>query len=190
MPAKPLSLDEKMLLLQIARAAMESAVNTREVSTLDLSELSPPLRSKGATFVTLTVGGVLRGCIGALEAYQPLALDVQEHAAAAALEDYRFPQVIPSELKHISIEVSRLTPPVKLDYVDMLDLLQKLHPGVDGVILKSGTRRATFLPQVWDKIPDPASFLDQLSYKMGALPEIWRKGHPEILIYQVEEFHE
>ena len=136
------------------------------------------------------MGKALRGCIGALEAYQPLALDVQEHAVAAALEDYRFAPVIPSELKHISIEVSRLTTPIKLDYADPMDLMHKLHPGVDGVILKDGPHRATFLPQVWEKIPDPASFLDQLCYKMGAMPDVWRKGHPEILIYQVEEFHE
>ena len=108
---------------------------------------------------------------------------------AAALEDYRFPQVQEGELKLISIEVSRLTVPVPLEYTTPEDLLEKLHSGVDGVIL-DGSRRATFLPQVWEKIPDKASFLSNLCYKMGASPSTWRQKHLEVLIYQVEEFHE
>jgi AmmeMemoRadiSam system protein A len=132
----------------------------------------------------------LRGCIGALEPYQALAEDVREHAVAAALEDYRFPPVQRAELGNIQIEVSRLTIPEKLDYRDPADLLAKLHPGVDGVILRDGIRRATFLPQVWEKIPDAKSFLANLCYKMGAAPDAWKRKHLEVLVYQVEEFHE
>jgi AmmeMemoRadiSam system protein A len=134
--------------------------------------------------------GELRGCIGALEPYQPLADDVHEHAIAAALQDPRFPPVSPDELDEIHIEVSRLGLAYSLEYFTAEDLTQKLRPHVDGVILRDGMRRATFLPQVWEKIPDPAKFLDNLCYKMGAAPDTWRRKHLEVLIYQVEEFHE
>ena len=124
------------------------------------------------------------------EAYQPLADDVREHAMAAALQDPRFPPVQPGELNGIRIEVSRLTEPVELEYSTAEELLVKLRPHVDGVILRDGFRRATFLPQVWEKIPDPADFLDNLCYKMGAEAGVWRRKHLTIQIYQVEEFHE
>ena len=152
--------------------------------------LTPTLQAEGAAFVTLTVHGELRGCIGALEPYQSLAEDVREHAVAAALEDYRFPQVQENELANIEIEVSRLTIPVPLEYTDAEDLLAKLRPGVDGVILRDSFRRATFLPQVWEKIPDAPGFLANLCYKMGAAPDTWKRKHLEVLVYQVEEFHE
>ena len=157
---------------------------------LDASVLTPRLREKGASFVTLTENGQLRGCIGALEPYQSLAEDVRQHALSAALEDPRFPPVNEREVDTINIEVSRLTRPVPLQYKDADDLLSRLRPHVDGVILRDAFRRATFLPQVWEKIPDPAEFLDNLCYKMGANPDLWRKKHLEVLIYQVDEFHE
>jgi AmmeMemoRadiSam system protein A len=115
---------------------------------------------------------------------------VREHAVAAALEDYRFPQVQENELATIEIEVSRLTIPLPLEYKDAEDLLTKLHPGMDGVILRDSFRRATFLPQVWEKIPDSAGFLANLCFKMGAAPDTWKRKHLEVLVYQVEEFHE
>ncbi len=156
----------------------------------DPAELTPALRSDGASFVTLTVDGELRGCIGALEPYQSLAADVCEHAVAAALEDYRFPPVQENELAGIHIEVSRLTIPTPLEYLHPSDLLALIRPGVDGVILRDGSRRATFLPQVWEKLPDPAAFLSNLCYKMGAAPDTWKRKHLDVLVYQVEEFHE
>lgn len=185
-----LTLEEKQTLLRMARQAMEYGVRGKELPPLDLSLLSPHLREPGASFVTLTVRGQLRGCIGALEAYQPLAEDVREHAVAAALEDPRFPPVREAELNGIRIEVSRLTRPVPLEYKNADDLLPKLRPHVDGVVLKDGSRRATFLPQVWGKIPDPAEFLNELCYKMGAGENLWKKKHLEVYTYQVEEFHE
>src|SRR5258705_6368794 len=121
---------------------------------LDHATLTPMLQSEGASFITLTEGGQLRGCIGALHPYQPLAEDVREHAVAAALQDYRFPPVEPQELSKIEIEISRLTVPEPLAYNSPEDLLAKLRPGPDGILLRSGSRRATFLPQVWEKIPD------------------------------------
>lgn len=182
--------EEKKTLLRLAREALETGVRGAPLPPLDKPSLTPILRAEGASFVTLTVHGNLRGCIGALEPYQPLAEDVREHAVAAALEDYRFPTVQESELAGIEIEVSRLTVPVPLEYTDADDLLAKLHPGMDGVLLRDGFRRATFLPQVWQKITDPAEFLANLCYKMGTAPDTWRRKHLEVLIYQVEEFHE
>jgi uncharacterized protein len=182
--------EEQKTLLRLAREALEYGVKGGQLPPLDSSMLTPRLREVGASFVTLTEGGQLRGCIGALEPYQSLAQDVREHAVAAALEDPRFPPVSEREVGRINIEVSRLTRPVPLQYKDADDLLSRLRPHVDGVILRDAFRRATFLPQVWEKIPDPAEFLDNLCYKMGANPDSWRKKHLEVLIYQVEEFHE
>jgi AmmeMemoRadiSam system protein A len=185
-----LTSEEKQTLLQIARQSLELAVRGESLPPLDEAKLTPCLKESGASFVTLTIRGDLRGCIGALEPYQPLAVDVREHAIAAALEDPRFPPVQPNELKQIEIEVSHLTVPRRLEYKDADDLLARLNPNVDGVILRDGFHRATFLPQVWEKIPDKAEFLDELCYKMGAAAGTWRKKHLEVLTYQVEEFHE
>src|SRR5829696_6943550 len=185
-----LTLEEQKTLLHLARDAMERGVKGDKLPPLDESVLTPHLREDGASFVTLTVRGQLRGCIGALEPYQPLAQDVRAHAVAAALEDPRFPAVTQDELSRIQIEVSRLTRPVPLDYKDPEDLLHKLRPQVDGVILKDGFHRSTFLPQVWEKIPDRAEFLNNLCYKMGASPDLWRRKHLDVLTYQVEEFRE
>jgi AmmeMemoRadiSam system protein A len=185
-----LTSEERKTLLRLAREALEHGVRREKLPPLDLSTLTPRLRDLGASFVTLTVNGELRGCIGALEASQPLAEDVREHAIAAALNDYRFQPVTPTELKMINLEVSRLTAPVDLEYDSPEDLLVKLRPRVDGVILRDGLRRATFLPQVWEKIPNAADFLDNLCYKMGAEAGLWRRKHLNVQIYQVEEFHE
>ena len=185
-----LSLEDQQTLLRIAREATECEVRGKKLVPLDDKSLSKHLREQGASFVTLTIHGQLRGCIGALEAYQPLAHDVREHAIAAALEDPRFPPVREDELSRIQIEVSCLTRPVPFEYKDAADLLSKLRPHVDGVILRDGGRRATFLPQVWEKIPDPAEFMDNLCYKMGVNDNTWRNKHLDVLVYQVEEFHE
>ncbi len=185
-----LTQEEKQFLLHLARQVLERAVRGEKVPPIELEALSPCLQAEGASFVTLTKGGELRGCVGALEPYQPLAEDVREHTVAAALEDFRFPPVQPDELPQIEVEVSRLTRPVPLAYDGPEDLLAKLQPGLDGVVIRDGFRRATFLPQVWDKIPDKVDFLDQLCWKMGAEPDLWRRNKLEVLIYQVEEFHE
>jgi AmmeMemoRadiSam system protein A len=185
-----LTAQEQHSLLQIARQSLEHAVRGQPLPDIALESLSPRLQAQGASFVTLTIQGNLRGCIGALEPYQPLALDVSEHAAAAALHDYRFPKVEPDELANIRIEVSCLTLPVPLVYQNAQELLDQLRPGLHGVMLRDEGRRATFLPQVWEKIPDPADFLDNLCYKMGAAPDLWKRKPLEVSLYQVEEFHE
>jgi uncharacterized protein len=186
-----LTLKEQHILLCLAREALERGVRGEEIPSLDLDALPLPLREEGSSFITLTSGGQLRGCIGALDAYQPLAEDVRVHAVAAALKDPRFPPVKEEELSGIQIEVSRLTPPVVVEYKDADDLLSQLRPYVDGVILHDNSnRRVTFLPQVWEKIPHPAEFMNNLCYKMGVEPDLWRREHFEVLTYQVEEFHE
>jgi uncharacterized protein len=182
--------EERKLLLTLARQAMTEAVNGRQASRLTMSQFPRVLQEDGASFVTLTYRGMLRGCIGALEPYQPLVRDVCEHAVAAALQDYRFPPVSPAELEGIAIEISRLTVPVPMEYESPGDLLQKLRPGKDGVILIDGHRRATFLPQVWEKLPDKVAFLEHLCEKMGASADTWKRRKMQVLTYQVEEFHE
>jgi len=184
-----LSPQERATLLSLARQAISNAFSDQPLP-LDLESLPASLMQPGATFVTLTRHGELRGCIGTLEAYQPLAVDVCEHAIGAAVQDYRFLPVQFGELPELEIEISRLTPPHPLNYQSSEELLQRLHPGTDGVILRDGMRRATFLPQVWDKLPDPVDFLEHLCNKMGANPDLWRHKHLEIYTYQVEEFHE
>ena len=188
--SNPLTAEEKQILLKLAREAMEYGVKGERLPSLDQNTLTSNLREQGASFVTLTVHAELRGCIGALAAYQALADDVREHAIAAALEDPRFPPVEPAELSRIKLEISRLTDPHPLQYSSAEDLIKKLRPHVDGVILKSGHRRATFLPQVWEKIPDPVQFLQHLCRKMGLIENAWQSMPMEVLVYQVEEFQE
>lgn len=190
MTTAPLTAAERLFLLRLARQSIEAAVNRQPRPTLPPAHLTPALQAQGAAFVTLTLEGGLRGCVGALEPYQPLAEDVCEHAVAAALEDYRFPPVRAHEVPRLHIEISRLTLPQPLDYATPADLLHRLRPRVDGVILRDGMRRATFLPQVWDQIPDPAEFLAHLCQKMGAAPNLWQTKPLTVLIYQVEEFEE
>ena len=181
---------EQAILLEQARHALTQGVLGNPLEALNLEAFPPKLRQPGATFVTLTIGGNLRGCVGALEPYQPLIEDVREHAVAAALEDYRFNPVSKSELSNITIEISRLTPPTKINYAAPEELKTKIRPGVDGVVLRDGTRRATFLPQVWEQISDFDLFMTQLCYKMGTAGNIWKHKILGVEVYQVEEFHE
>lgn len=189
-PENRLSESDRAFLLSLARTSIENCVNGTALPSLDNNSLSPILTENGACFVTLTYKGYLRGCVGALEPYQSLAEDVREHAVAAAFQDYRFPPVQTSEIKDIRIEISYLSRPKPLKYDHSAELTQRLRPSIDGVILRDGMRRATFLPQVWEKIPDPEEFLDELCMKMGAQPDLWRRKRLEVLTYQVEEFHE
>jgi AmmeMemoRadiSam system protein A len=185
-----LSDSDRAALLVIAREAIVAAAHNQPPPALNLNSLSPALREPRATFITLNIGHELRGCIGGLYANQPLALDVQEHARGAALHDPRFPPVSPAEVPHLHIEVSVLTPPKLVPHASPEDLLSSLRPNVDGVILVSGYRRSTFLPQVWEKVPDKIQFMEMLSEKMGASPNAWRLPTTEAYRYQVEIFEE
>jgi AmmeMemoRadiSam system protein A len=190
MPEQYLTDDERKYLLSLARQSIEDYLNKASLPSLQENAMSPRLKEHGASFVTLTYKGYLRGCVGALEPYQSLVEDVREHAIAAAFQDFRFPPVQASEMKDISIEISYLTQPELLSYENPEDLLSKLRPNIDGVVIQDGMRRATFLPQVWEKIPDPTEFLNQLCMKMGAAHDLWRKKKLQVKTYQVEEFHE
>lgn len=181
---------DKKKLLKVAREAITHAVRNEQLKIIKLQEHSRLLRNLSASFVTLTIREKLRGCIGVLEAYQPLILDVQGHAVAAAMADYRFPDVREEELQQINIEVSRLTPVHPMDYSSHEELVSKLQVNVDGVLIKAGGRKATFLPQVWEKVPDPEQFLSQLCMKMGAPPDLWRGKQLQVYTYQVEKFKE
>ena len=181
---------DRGVLLEEARHVLEKTVKGIPLEPINIEEYSEVLRENGASFVTLTKEGQLRGCIGALEPYQPLIEDVREHAIAAATQDYRFPPVKDEELAKINIEISRLTKPKPLIYNDPEELPQLLRPSVDGVVLLDGLRRATFLPQVWEKIKEPMAFLDHLCLKMGLPADRWKNKKMDVFIYQVEEFHE
>ncbi len=181
---------EQKALIKIAREAIEKSVRGLPLPELSLKKLPPNLQVEGASFVTLTIYGNLRGCIGTLEPYQPLAMDVREHAVAAALQDPRFPRVKPGELPDIEIEVSVLSPKQVLHYDDPQDLINKIRPKIDGLILQDGLLKATFLPQVWDQLEKPEIFLSHLCAKMGASSDSWRKKPLQVYTYQVQEFHE
>ena len=133
----------------------------------------PWLLEPGAVFITLKRDGVLRGCVGSLAAVRPLLDDVRENAVAAACRDTRFPPVEPAELDGLELEVTELTAPVPMSFADEADALAQLRPGEDGVVLRWGRRRATFLPQVWDSLPEPESFLAQLKRKAGLSEDFW-----------------
>ena len=147
------------------------------------------LQKPGACFVTLTLNGQLRGCIGSLEAHRSLGEDLRSNALAAALRDPRFPPVTAAELAAIRIEVSLLGAPQPLAFTDEADALAKLRPGIDGVILTAGGRRATFLPQVWEQLPAPADFIGRLKQKAGLPANYWG---PDVRLatYPVRAIHE
>lgn len=176
-------------LLRLARQAVTLAADGNPLPPLDTRDLPTTLRAPGCAFVTLMIDGLLRGCIGGLERVFPLAEDVWRHAYAAASEDARFAPVRPEELPSTRIEVSTLGAPRRLAVpADRLALA--LRPGVDGVILRQGQRRATFLPQVWAKVPQAEAFLDLLADKAGLPRSAWRSGEAEVFVYQVESFEE
>ena len=157
-------------LLQIARASVAEALGLQaQVAAVD----EPWLKESRATFVTLMQGEELRGCVGALEAQRPLAQDVAENARAAAFQDTRFKPLTPDEFERTDIEVSLLATPKRLLFQEPAELIARLRPGVDGIILEQGEedKRATFLPQVWERLPDPEQFIAHLKQKAGIAPE-------------------
>ncbi len=186
----PLPEEARNIILKLARDALQVAALRNPLPSIDLKTLPAELQKPGASFVTLTKNDALRGCIGALEAKLPLAEDVRQHAVAAALHDYRFPAVEVDELDDIRIEVSILTEPKPLEYEDAEMLLQVLRPSVDGVIITDGLRRATFLPQVWERIPSPSMFLSMLCEKASLPSDAWKTRKLQVYIYQVETIHE
>ena len=190
MNEKELTQAEKTTLLKLARRAIIAAVARQMPPLPAADELTDSLRAPGAAFVTLTIAGELRGCIGSLQAFRPLVEDVLGHAVDAAMNDYRFLPVSEEEVPLLEIEISRLTAPQPLEYAAPADLPGKLKPNVDGVVLRDGPRSATFLPQVWEQLPEANQFLSQLCLKMEAPANLWRQKKLQVSIYHVAEFHE
>jgi AmmeMemoRadiSam system protein A len=166
-------------LLIRARNAIASAFAMPTQATPD----HPALTEPGATFVTLTQAGQLRGCIGSLEAWRPLDTDVSENAKATAFRDPRFPPLNVDELARTRVEVSLLTAAVPLPCIDEADAIRQLRPGVDGMIFECHGHRGTFLPQVWDSLPEPRQFFKHLKQKAGFTPDFWS---PDVKLYRYE----
>jgi len=176
--------DAGEVLTSLARGAIASALGLRtDMPSADW------LSTDGASFVTLTQSGELRGCIGSLQAWRPLRDDVIDNAIAAAIHDPRFMPLTRPELPITHIEVSVLSPSEPMPFTSKEDALAQLRPGVDGVILSAGRRRATFLPQVWDELPDPELFIAHLMRKAGLAPAYWGDD-VRIARYTVTAFHE
>jgi AmmeMemoRadiSam system protein A len=184
-PGTDVSVDEAgKMLLQIARGAIESKLYGSARTTQ-----APWLRQNGATFITLMRDGALRGCIGSLQAARPLGEDAAENAVAAAFRDPRFAPVTTAEWPGVKVEVSMLSTPKPLRFADEEDLIAQIRPGEDGLILEADGRRATFLPQVWESIPDKRLFLRELARKAG-LPDDVRLGRCRIWRYKVTKWKE
>lgn len=172
-------------LLAVARHAIAS-----ELSLLATApQTDGALQRPGATFVTLLCADELRGCIGSLNARRALAVDVRENALAAAFRDPRFPPLAAHEFPSLSIEVSLLSAPQIASFATEAELLSRLVPGVDGVALELDDRRATFLPQVWDMIPEPREFLAALKAKARLQPDFW-SPRLNVSLYRVSKWKE
>lgn len=175
MPFTELGLAGQQSLLELAWRSIRKGLESGQVLSVDEGDVSPELWQRASSFVTLRKQGDLRGCIGALQATQPLARDVVAHAFAAAFRDPRFSPVRPDELEQITLSISVLAPPRPLVCKDEADLLKQLRVGVDGLILEESAvgARATFLPSVWEQLPQPADFLRALKQKAGLNPAYW-----------------
>jgi hypothetical protein len=171
-------LDEKdgHKLLEVAIAGVRSAVSGKAVPQALVNTFPRALQRPGAAFVTLTKHGRLRGCLGSLQAFRPLVLDVAERSHSAAISDPRFPAVQQSELDALHVEVAVLTPLVSLAFAARDEMLAQLRPGIDGLIIEDKGHRATFLPKVWDEIPDPGQFLARLLQKARLPADHWSAG--------------
>ena len=185
-----LTADEGELLLKMAEKAVTQAVTSGPKPSADEFEVPESFHEHRACFVTLTKNGRLRGCIGSIFPQEPLCRAVIHRALSAATEDPRFPRVLPSELDELRIEVSVLSVPSLLKFDSPRDLIEKLRPNVDGVVLMLDGRQSTYLPQVWQTLPEPARFLSQLSQKAGLSADGWKDPRARILTYQVQAFHQ
>lgn len=177
--------DRGKIMLAIARATIASHLN--RVAAADESALW--LATPGACFVTLTIKGKLRGCIGSLLPYRPLLEDLKRNAFAAAFGDPRFAPLSGNELDAVRLEVSLLSPLTSIEFRDEADAVAQLRPGIDGVILEYGHNRGTFLPQVWEQLSSPQDFFRHLKMKAGLSPAFWADGI-RLSRYTVEKWQE
>ncbi len=182
--------EEGKYLLSVARRTIEERLTGHEGQEQPEAFQSPKFQGKRGTFVTLTENGALRGCIGHIVPQESMIEGIRENAINAAFRDPRFPPLSEAEWKKVQVEISILTDPTPLDYTDAADLLNKLRPGIDGLIIKKGFHQATFLPQVWEQLPDKKEFLRHLCLKAGLDRDTWKHDKLEVLVYQVQAFEE
>jgi AmmeMemoRadiSam system protein A len=181
------SVIEKKFIKDLAFRSIDFYFKNQRLLIVNETELpTDRLKKKLGCFVTLTIGDELRGCIGHIEAIQPLYLDIIENSVAAAFEDPRFPPLSETEINDIEIEFSVLSAPQLVSFTNSKELLQKLHPGIDGVIIRRGNLGATYLPQVWNETPNKEAFLGSLCEKAGLPSNDWEKSGIEVLTYQAE----
>jgi AmmeMemoRadiSam system protein A len=164
---------DRAILLDVARQSIQSGLAYQCPLEVEPADYPESLRLQRATFVTLTIEQRLRGCIGILEARLPLVKDVAEHAFAAAFEDPRFPPLGQAEFSDLELHISVLSPSEPIHFRSEEDLLAQLRPNVDGLILRLGQRRATFLPSVWESLSEPFLFVTQLKQKAGLPLDFW-----------------
>lgn len=180
---------QRATLIDVARRSIENGlVHGRPLAVIP-SEYHQDLKVVRASFVTLQTRGQLRGCIGHLEAVQPVVVDVAENAFAAAFRDPRFSPLTEAEWPDVEVHLSLLTVPEPMQFQDEADLVGQIHPGEDGLILQDGPNRGTFLPSVWESLPDPVDFLVQLKYKAGLAANHW-SDQVEVYRYNAESFGE
>lgn len=174
------------ILLRIAKSVILTQFDkSYHIDREGLLKEYPFLDEDAASFVTLKYKGQLRGCIGSIEVHEKLLDNLIHNAKSAAFTDPRFTPLKSNELLHLSLEVSVLSEPKLLEYDDFDDLLTKVIPNIDGLVLKYGAYQGTFLPQVWEELPKPKDFLDHLSRKAGSDSSIY-KEHPSIYRYSVD----
>lgn len=163
-------------LVRLAAASIGHGLANREPLPVDPRDYPAELRADGACFVTLTRKRELRGCVGSPQAHRALVEDVAANAFAAGFRDDRFPMLTPSELRLLELSVSVLSPPQPIEFTVEAELLAKLRPGIDGLIIAAAEGRALFLPQVWEVLPAPQVFLAHLKAKAGLSPDYWSGG--------------
>ena len=168
-----LSTEQRTTLLDIARRSIAHGLEHGRALTPDPADYDPTLQRPGATFVTLHLHGQLRGCIGSLEPYRSLVEDVAANAFAAAFRDPRFPPLSAQEQDQLALDISVLSPARPMSFSSEQELLDQLRPGIDGLILEDGPRRGTFLPSVWEQLPEPQAFLHHLKQKAGLPAGYW-----------------
>jgi AmmeMemoRadiSam system protein A len=182
------------VLLKLARQTLMKRlgqpVSESEVDRLNTALTDSCFDALCGTFVTLKINQQLRGCIGNLTSTEPLAISVRRNAINAAFQDPRFKPLAAQELEKIEIEVSILSQPQPLKYSDSADLIKKLRPRIDGVIIRKDGASATFLPQVWEQLPEPRDFLTHLCLKAGLASDAWQNTELEVSTYQVQYFEE
>jgi AmmeMemoRadiSam system protein A len=190
----PLDPEKGKLLLALARGSLKEKfgrpLTAAEAAARESGGADPSLQARCGTFVTLVLDGQLRGCIGSLSPSEPIAAGVQRNALNAAFHDPRFSPLTEGEFDRVRIEVSVLTEPRPLLFKDGPDLVRRLRPKLDGVILRKGYASATFLPQVWEQLPRPEEFLSHLCLKAGLARNAWKLPGIEISTYQVQYFEE